>query len=105
MRAVIVQGRADTQEKLKGITEIVSVVAIESVRAIYLFANDCDQHVSPVRRAPMLEQENALPSSELHSPIDNRHRLAGPRQDHADVRWHIVAALGTMPEVIGVLRH
>ena len=38
MRAVIVQGRADTQEKLKGITEIVSVVAIESVRPII----DCE---------------------------------------------------------------
>ena len=32
----------------------------------------------------MFEQENALPGSELHFSIDNRHGLAGARQDHAD---------------------
>jgi hypothetical protein len=28
-------------------------------------------------RATMFEQENALPGSKLHLPIDNRHGLAG----------------------------
>jgi hypothetical protein len=33
----------------------------------------------------MFEEENALPCSELHFSIGNRHALAGARQDHADV--------------------
>ena len=33
----------------------------------------------------MLKKENALPCSELHSAVRNRHGLAGVRQDHADV--------------------
>ncbi len=53
----------------------------------------------------MFEQENALPGSELHLTIDNRHGLAGSRQDHADMRWHIIAAFGTVRKVIGILRH
>ena len=53
----------------------------------------------------MFEQENALPCSELHLTIDNRHGLAGARQDHADVRWHIIAAFGTVREVIGIFRY
>ena len=55
--------------------------------------------------ATMFEQENTLPGSELQLTIDNRHGLAGARQDHADMRWHIIAALGTVRKVIGVLRH
>ena len=53
----------------------------------------------------MFEKENALPRSELHFSVDNRHCLAGARQDHADVRWHVIAAFGTVREVIGILRH
>jgi len=53
--------------------------------APYLFANDCDQHISPVGCATMFEQENALPGSELHFGINNRYGFAGARQDHADV--------------------
>jgi len=53
----------------------------------------------------MFEQENALPGSELHLTIDNRHGLAGARQDHADMRRHIIAAFGTVREVIGIFRH
>ena len=52
----------------------------------------------------MFEQENALPGSELHFSIDNRHGLAGARQDHADMRRHIIAAFGTVREIIGILR-
>ena len=39
----------------------------------------------------MFEQENALPGSQLHLTIDNRHGVAGARQDHADMRRHITA--------------
>ncbi len=53
----------------------------------------------------MFEQENALPGSELHFSIDNRHGLAGARQDHADMRRHIIAAFGTVREVTGFFRH
>ena len=55
--------------------------------------------------ATMFEQENALPCSELHLTIDNRHGLAGARQDHSDMRWHIIAAFGTVREVIGIFRY
>ncbi len=48
-----------------------------------------------MRSAAMFEQENALPCSELHFPIDKWNGLAGASQDHADVRWHVVAAFGT----------
>src|SRR6266487_4063057 len=68
------------------------------------FAHNCHKYFPPMRGSPVFKEENALPGSKLHFSIDNRHRLAGARQDHADVRWHIIAALGTMPEVIGVLR-
>ena len=72
---------------------------------LQLFANNCDGSHSPVRGSPMFEQENALPRSKLHFSFDNRHGLAGAGQDHADVRWHVIAALGTMREIICVFRH
>src|SRR5436309_4202868 len=73
--------------------------------APYLFANNSDEEFSPVGRATMFEEENALPGSELHLTINNRHGLAGARQDHADMRRHIVAAFGTVGEVIGIFRY
>lgn len=73
--------------------------------APYLFTNDGDKDFSPVGCATMFEQENALPGSELHLTIDNRHGLTGARQDRADMRWHIIAAFGTVYEVIGIFRH
>jgi hypothetical protein len=45
--------------------------------APYLFANDCDRHLSPMWRATMFEQENALPGSELLLAVNNRDGLAG----------------------------
>jgi hypothetical protein len=72
--------------------------------APYLFANDRDEDFSPVGRATMFEQENALPGSELHLTVDDRNGLAGARQDHADMRRHVVAAFGAMCKVIGILR-
>src|SRR6266403_1188264 len=44
-----------------------------------------DKHFSPMRCAAVFEEENTLPRSELHFSVHNRHRLAGARQDHADV--------------------
>src|SRR4029453_6134350 len=73
--------------------------------APYLFANDGDEDSSPVGCATMFEQENALPSSELHFTINNWYGLGGVRQHHADMRWHIIAAFGTVREVIGIFRH
>jgi len=53
----------------------------------------------------MLKEENALPRSELHFAIDHRYGLACARQCHPDVRRHIIAALGTVREVIGIFWH
>ena len=38
-----------------------------------------------MRCASMLKKENALPRSELHFSVHNRHGLAGARKDHADM--------------------
>src|SRR5437660_560699 len=57
-----------------------------------------------MRRAPVFEHKNALPGSELHFSILNRDGLTGARQNHSDVRWHVVAAFGTVREVIGIFR-
>ena len=58
-----------------------------------------------MRGATMLEQENALPSPELHPSFNNWHSLARAGQDHADVRRHVIATFGTVSEVIGIFRH
>jgi hypothetical protein len=47
----------------------------------------------------MFEQENALPRSQLHFAINNRHSLAGARQDHADMGWHVIAAFGVVRDI------
>jgi hypothetical protein len=81
------------------------MVSARPAVAPYLFANNGDEEFSPVGRATMFEQENALPGSELHLAIDNRHGLAGARQDHADMRRHVIASFGTVREVIGIFPH
>ena len=53
----------------------------------------------------MLEEKNSLPGTELHFPINNRHRLAGAREGHANVRRHVVAAFRPVREVIRIFRH
>ncbi len=58
-----------------------------------------------MRGATMFEEKNSLPGSKLHSPIRNRNGLTRSRQNHADVRRHIVAALRAVREVIGIFRH
>jgi hypothetical protein len=55
--------------------------------------------------ASVLKKEDALPRPEPHFSAHNRHGLAGARQSHADVRWHVVAAFCIMRKVIGVFRH
>ena len=53
----------------------------------------------------MLEEEDALPGAERHSPLRDRDDFAGTREDHAQVRRHVVAAFGRVDEVILILRH
>ena len=53
----------------------------------------------------MLEQKNTLPGSELHFPIGNRDRLARSRQNHADMRGHVIAAFRAVPKILGIFRH
>ena len=52
----------------------------------------------------MFEQENALPGSELHFAVNNRQSLAGACQNHADMRWHVIATFGAMCEVMLIFR-
>ena len=40
----------------------------------------------------MFEKENSLPGAELHFSISNRHGFTRLRQDHANVRGHVVRA-------------
>jgi hypothetical protein len=75
-----------------------------SGRALPL-ADHRDENLSAVRRATMFEQKNALPCAELHLTIEDRHGLAGTCQNHADVRRHVVAAFGTMCEIISIFWH
>ena len=70
-----------------------------------LLADNRNENLAPVRSTAMLEEKNSLPSPEVHFSIDNRHRLAGARQSHANVRRHIVAAFRPVREVICVFRH
>ena len=51
----------------------------------------------------MFEKENALPGSQLHLTIDNRDSFTGAGQDQANMRWHIIAAFGTVREIISIL--
>lgn len=58
-----------------------------------------------MRRATMLKEKYALPGSELHFSFGDRHCFTRSRQDHADMRWHIIAALRAVGEVIGIFRY
>jgi len=74
-------------------------------RRYRLFTDDCDGNFPPMRRATMLKKKYALPGSELHFSFDDRHCFTRSRQDHADMRWHIIAALRTVGEVICIFGH
>jgi hypothetical protein len=56
-------------------------------------------------RPPVFKEKNALPCPELHFSIDHRYGLTCASQCHPDMRWHIIAALGTVREVIGIFGH
>ena len=58
-----------------------------------------------MRCAPMLKQKNPLPGSQLQFSVDNRHCLARSRQDHANVRRHVIASFRTVREVICIFCH
>ena len=70
-----------------------------------LFAHYRNQNFSPVWRAPVFKEKNALPRSKLHFPIDNRYCLARARQCHPDVRGHVIAALRPVRKIIDIFRH
>jgi len=70
-----------------------------------LFTNDCDPNLASMRGATMFEEKNSLPRSELYFPIDDRDGFARSRQNHANVRRHVIAAFRAVREVIGVFRH
>src|SRR4029453_2196484 len=61
-------------------------------RRYRLLADYRDRNLSPMRGAPVFEQEYALPCSKLHFAVDNRDCLACPRSGHADVRGRVMAA-------------
>lgn len=52
----------------------------------------------------MLKEKNSLPGTEVHLSIDNRHRLAGAREGHANVRRHVIATFRLVHEVICIFR-
>src|SRR4029077_13412796 len=103
-RKIAALGRRSLQVKTAQLREESHTLGAPGV-APCLFANDGDEDFSQVGCATVFEQENALPGSELHLTIDNRHGLAGTRQYRADMRWHIIAAFGTVREVIGFFRY
>jgi len=58
-----------------------------------------------MRRVAVFEEENSLPGTELHFPIGNRDRLARSRQNHANMRWHVIAAFRAVRKIIGIFWH
>src|SRR5437870_3052708 len=79
-------------------------VALRIAKRLH-FAHYRNQKFSPMWRAPVFKEKNALPRSELHFPIDNRYCLARARQCHPDVRGHVIAALRPVRKIIGIFRH
>lgn len=58
-----------------------------------------------MRIAPVLKEKNSLPRPKLQLAVDDGNRLARPRQDHPDVRWHVVTAFIRMFEIWRGFRH
>ncbi|MEY2484399.1 MAG: hypothetical protein QOG67_2127 [Verrucomicrobiota bacterium] len=69
-----------------------------------LFADDRHENLTTMFSASMLEQEDALPCSELHLTVRNRYRFATARKCHPNVGWHVVGAFVVMLKVIGAFR-
>ena len=53
--------------------------------------------LSPMRRAPMLEQVNTLPSPQGELPLQNRNCQLHTGQGRADMGGHVVGAFIRMP--------
>jgi len=53
----------------------------------------------------VFEEKNSLPGPELHFSIHNRDRLARSRQNHADMRRHVIAAFRAVRKILGIFRH
>ena len=68
------------------------------------FTNKMQGNLSPMRRTPMLEQVNALPSPQGEFLLHDRNRKLHARQDRADMGGHIVGAFVGVPISAVVLR-
>src|SRR5438067_13370833 len=55
--------------------------------------------------APVLEDKDSLPCSQLKFPVHNWNRLARSREHRSNVGRHIVATFGAMLEIARVLRN
>jgi hypothetical protein len=68
------------------------------------FTNKMQGNLSPMRRTPMLEQVNPLPSSQGELPLHNRNRQLHTDEGRPDMRGHVVRAFVGVPISAGVLR-
>jgi hypothetical protein len=68
------------------------------------FTNKMQGNLSPMRRTPMLEQVNPLPSPQGELPLDDRNRELHASQNRADMGGHVVDAFVGVPISAGVLR-
>jgi hypothetical protein len=68
------------------------------------FTNKMQGNLSPMRRTPMLEQVNALPSTQGELPMHNRNRELHADQGRPDMRGHVVRPFFGVPISAGVLR-
>jgi len=69
-----------------------------------LIPNKMQGNLSPMRRTPMLEQVNTLPTSQGELPLYDRNRQLHPDEGRADVCGHVVGALVGVPISASVLR-
>jgi len=58
-----------------------------------------------MRCSPMLKQKDSLPGPELHPRIDDRYHLARSRQNHPDMRRHVVGSFSVVLEVRRIFGH
>jgi hypothetical protein len=70
-----------------------------------LFSDNCERNPASMRCNAVFEEKNSLPGSELHFSIHDRDRLARSRQNHADMRGHVIAAFRAVRKILGVFRH
>jgi hypothetical protein len=70
-----------------------------------LFSDNCERNPASMRCNAVFEEKNSLPGSALHFSIHDRDRLARSRQNHADMRGHVIAAFRAVRKILGVFRH